>query len=323
MSLPWIEKYRPRKIDQLIINDTIHKKIMKMINDLEMPNLVITGIPGIGKTTTIKCLVHHLYGPHVKDAVLELNASDDRGIKTVQETITNFCKKKLDLNRDKKLYADHKIIILDEADNMTPKAQITISNLMEKYYDTTRFAFTCNSSADIIECIQSRCNIIRYIALTPEQMVKRLMHICKNEKVEYELEALNTIASISQGDIRTAINNLQLIYNCHKEILDEYVYRVCDKPQPDIINKIFVACLNKNLNTALKIFYELKNQGYVESDIILNMIFIIKSGKTTLTEPQKNIFMNIICNYAYIISKGFDSPLQMAGCISDMILSIE
>lgn len=323
-QIPWIEKYRPKKTDELILNETIQKKITKIINDKDMPNIIITGIPGIGKTTTIKCIVSKLYGHHVKDAVLELNASDDRGIRTVQDTITNFCKKKLDLNdEEEKRYADHKIIILDEADNMTQKAQITISSLMEKHHMTTRFAFTCNSSSDIIESIQSRCNIIRYMRLSNDQIISRLKFICDKENVPYEDEALETIALFSQGDIRSAINNLQMVYNCYREIIVDYIYIICDKPQPIIINKIFDSCVQKNYKQAVSTFIDLKNQGFMESDIILNMIYMIRNNKTNLNEKTKNLFLDIICHSAYIISKGFDSPLQITSCLANLISSLD
>ena len=323
-KIPWIEKYRPKKPEELILNEMLLKKINKIIADKDMPNIIITGIPGIGKTTTIKCIVGQLYGRYIKDAVLELNASDDRGIRAVQDTITNFCKKKLELNEQgEKKYADHKIIILDEADNMTQKAQISINNLMEKYHSTTRFAFTCNSSADIIESIQSRCNIIRYMRLTKEQMMKRLKYICQKEKVPHEDEALETIAMISQGDVRSAINNLQLVYCCYKEIIKEYIYTICDKPQPVILNKIFDACLEKNYKKAIQVFLQLKGQGFMESDIILNMIYMIRNEKTNLNEKQKILFLDKICYSAYIISKGFDSPLQLTSCIANLISCID
>ncbi len=329
-QIPWIEKYRPRKTDELILNETLLKKINKIIEDRDMPNLIITGIPGIGKTTTIKCIVQKLYGKYVKDAVLELNASDDRGIRAVQDIITNFCKKKLDLNDNNNMdgtgklrYATHKTIILDEGDNMTQKAQISINNLMEKYHSTTRFAFTCNSSSDIIESIQSRCNIIRYMRLTNDQIVKRLKYICEKERVPHEDEALEIIAMISHGDVRSAINNLQLVYNCYGDIIEDYIYTICDKPQPIIINKIFDACLEKNFKKAIDTFYKLKNQGFMESDIILNMISIIRNEKTNLNEKTKNLFLNKICNSAYIISKGFDTPLQLTSCIAELIACVD
>lgn len=97
-DVPWIEKYRPRHIDDLLLEENILSKIKKFIKDKDMPNLIIPGTPGIGKTTTIKCIARELYGPNAEEAVLELNASDDRGIKAVIDIITNFCTKKMDLN---------------------------------------------------------------------------------------------------------------------------------------------------------------------------------------------------------------------------------
>lgn len=324
--MPWIEKYRPKTVDDIVLDSMTLKKVHKILNDKHMPNLIITGLPGVGKTTTIKCIARSLYGKHMNDAVLELNASDDRGIKSVQEPIMNFCKKQLCLNDPDSVdikYAQHKIIILDEADNITPKAQALINNLMEKYHTTTRFAFTCNDSEDIIESIQSRCTIMKYSRLTKEQIVDRLKTICSCENVTYEKNSLETIASISLGDIRAAINNLQLIYNTCDEIPLDQVYAICDKPQPTIINNIFDACYKKDFKKAVQFAFELKNKGFNESDIILNMIQIIRNEKTNIDELTKIKFLDKICLSAYIISKGLDTPLQLTSCISSMISSIQ
>ena len=183
-------------------------KFYKIIGELDMPNCIITGNPGIGKTSTLACLAEHLYGPFKHEAVLELNASDDRGIKAVKDSIIHFCKKKLVIK--KKKYAKHKLVLLDEADNMTPKAQQLINNLMEQYIHTTRFTFTCNNSCDIIEAIQSRCIIFRYTRLQNDQIIDKLKNICILENVEYDIEGLETLTFLSQGDLRQAINNLQL-----------------------------------------------------------------------------------------------------------------
>jgi replication factor C subunit 2/4 len=320
--IPWIEKYRPRNIDNLVLDDTTKKKVNNIMHDKIMPNIIITGPPGVGKTTSINCIVRSLYGPYVNDAVLELNASDDRG-KAVYETIMNFCKKQLDLNeKHPGKYATHKIIILDEADNMTVKAQTLINNLMTKYHSTTRFAFTCNDSEDIIECIQSRCTIMKYFRLTKAQIVGRLTTICAKENVKYNDNALEIIASLSQGDVRHAINNLQLIHNCHGDIDADTIYTICDKPQPVIINNLFDACIKKDFKTAVKIAIDLKVTGFSESDIILNMIHVLRNEKTNLDELTTNKFLDKICLSAYIVSKGLDTPLQLSSCISTMISSL-
>ena len=163
-NLPWIEKYRPRTIDELVVDEVVKKRIRYYIDNKEIPDLLIAGIPGIGKTTTILCLASSILGPFIKTAVLELNASDERGIKTVEEEITNFCKRKITFSHANQ----HKIVMLDEVDNMTKKAQQKVNILMGMYHKTTRFAFTCNDSTKIIEGIQSRCTMLRYKRLGNE-----------------------------------------------------------------------------------------------------------------------------------------------------------
>ena len=190
LNTPWIEKYRPTKVEDLVLDNGTLNKIRKIVLDKTMPNIIITGVPGIGKTTTILCIAKNLLGKYFKEGVLELNASDERGVKTVQESIEYFCKKKLDIDDE---FSKHKIILLDEADNMTRKAQQAINNLMEQYHETTRFAFTCNNSSEIIEAIQSRCIIFRYCRLNHEQITNRLKTICALEKVEYTEDGLRKI----------------------------------------------------------------------------------------------------------------------------------
>jgi len=128
LNTPWIEKYRPVTIEDLVLDEGMFNKIAKILDDKDMPNMIITGVPGVGKTTTISCIAKNLLGKFYGEAVLELNASDDRGIKTVQESIEHFCKKKIYFDDT---IAQHKIVILDEADNMTIKAQQSIKNLMK------------------------------------------------------------------------------------------------------------------------------------------------------------------------------------------------
>jgi replication factor C subunit 2/4 len=317
---PWIEKYRPKVLEELILDSNTMLKISKIIADKDMPDMIATGVPGIGKTTTIRCIARGLFGKHANEAVLELNASDDRGIKAVQDTIKTFCKKKLDLNQGgEKKYAEHKIIILDEADNMTSKAQHLINTLMEKYHKTTRFAFTCNSSSDIIEAIQSRCLIFRYFRLNEKQVIDRLKVICERENISYDHDALVAIATISDGDMRKAINSLQLTYNAYNEIFTDYVYKVCDKPQPTIMKKIFSHCLKRDHVAAMQMMINLKESGYSGSDIVLGMLSTLKlSSFEDIDERIKIELIARICKTAYIISKGVDTILQLSSLIANL-----
>jgi replication factor C subunit 2/4 len=246
--------------------------------------------------------------------VLELNASDDRGIKTVQESIEYFCKKKINIEDG---YSKHKIILLDEADHLTKKAQQSINNLMEQYHETTRFAFTCNNSPQIIEAIQSRCTIFRYSRLTNEQMNTRLQKICDIEKVPHNEAGLNAIVTTAQGDLRQAINNLQLTYNGYINVIPENVYKLCDKPHPLIITNIIIACSKKDMKTALKYLNELRDKGYSSSDISASMVNTIKNiNKNIIDEDTKIKYMDEISRACLIISMGMNTPLQLTGCIA-------
>lgn len=319
--IPWIEKYRPKTVRDIMLDTGTQKKILNMVDNLEIPNIIITGSPGIGKTTTTQCISKSFYGKYVKDYVLELNASDERGIKIVQEIITDFCKKKfvVDDASDKK-YPDHKMIILDEADNMTPKAQRLINTLMETYHKTTRFAFTCNNSHDIIEAIQSKCIIFKYHKLSKKNIMDNLKNICEKEKLVYEDKAIEEVAVYSHGDMRTAINNLQLICNgCERKIMIEGVRKMCDRPQPHIIFDILKYCVEGDVYNAMKMANDLKISGYSGSDIMLAMFNTIKLMENTeFSEDTKLKLLDHVSKTAYIISKGIDTNLQITGCIAGM-----
>jgi len=320
LNKPWIEKYRPVKVEDLVLDNNTLNKIRKIVNDKVMPNIIITGVPGIGKTTTILCIAKNLLGKHFHEGVLEMNASDDRGVKAVHESIEYFCKKKLDIGNE---FARHKIVLLDEADNMTKKAQQSINNLMEQYHTTTRFAFTCNNSSEIIEAIQSRCIIFKYGKLTDAQMTDRLMKICQIENVPYTTEGLTAIVMTAQGDLRKAINNLQLTFNGYNYIIPDNVFKLCDKPHPLIIQNIFIACSKKDIKTALEILNSLYVDGYSSSDISAGMINTLKNiNKTIINEKVKIQYMDEISKACLVISRGMNTHLQLNGVIAALCKNI-
>ena len=179
LQLPWVEKYRPQVLSDIVGNKETIDRLQQIAKDGNMPHMIISGMPGIGKTTSVHCLAHELLGRSYADGVLELNASDDRGIDVVRNQIKHFAQKKLHLPPGK-----HKIVILDEADSMTAGAQQALRRTMELYSNSTRFAFACNQSNKIIEPLQSRCAILRYSKLSDEDVLKRLLQIIKLEDVK-------------------------------------------------------------------------------------------------------------------------------------------
>lgn len=321
-NLPWIEKYRPKNIDDVILDKNILIQIKKIISEKDMQNIIITGIPGTGKTTTIKCIGRALYGKFINSAVLELNASDDRGIR-VEEPITNFCKNMPLFGQD---VCKHKMIILDEADNITPKAQHAIIKKMKEYDATTRFAFTCNDSGKIIDAIQSRCIIFRYVRLTSKEMLQRLRFIAEKENFKIDDEILNEIIINSQGDMRTSINTLQKIHNSTDNVTIGNFYKICDKPQPMLLKNLLIACKEKNIQKSFNILGSLKDTGYSNSDIVLGIINFLKLNNmkyhnfNEINEHDKIVMFNKLCPTAYITSRGINTDLQLYSCISNIIL---
>jgi replication factor C subunit 2/4 len=310
-NTPWIEKYRPIAVDDILCDNYTLIKIKKIIETGDMPNIIITGIPGTGKTTTILSIVMNLYGENYEDYILELNASDERGIKVAQEEITHFCKKKINQDR-----YNHKIILLDEADHLTKKAQQIINNLMEEYHNNTRFAFTCNNSLKIIESIQSKSIILRYTRIRMEDVIKRLLTICIAENVKYNTNGIEKLALIANGDMRKAINGLQTIHNGFGKVIEKNVYKIFDYPKISTIENIINLCINKDFTAASSVIFDLKNSGNSSNDIILSLINVIKISNTD--EEIKINFIKELCDTCIIISKGISSNLQLISCIGRM-----
>ena len=232
-SIPWVEYYRPKKLDDIVGNSAAIQRFKVIGQNGNLPNLILTGPPGVGKTTSLLCLCRALLGDNLKEAVRELNASDDRGIDVVRQDIKQFAKRHINLPEGRQ-----KVIILDEADSMTEAAQQALRRIMEKYSNTTRFVFACNNSEKIIEPIQSRCAIVRFTRIEPSEIIPRLGEICKQEKCAVHPDGLSTIAEQCDGDMRTALNNLQATAIRFESITQENVLETIDVPSPGKINRM-------------------------------------------------------------------------------------
>ncbi len=176
--------------------------------------MLFYGPPGTGKTSTVLALAKELYGPElIKSRVLELNASDERGISIVREKVKDFARMQLSnppaQYRSKYPCPPYKIIILDEADSMTQDAQSALRRTMETYSKITRFCLICNYVTRIIDPLASRCSKYRFKSLDQGNAQKRLEEIAENEGVKVEPGAIETLIRCSEGDLRKAITFLQ------------------------------------------------------------------------------------------------------------------
>ncbi len=206
-NLMWTEKYRPKKLGEIVDQKEILRGISNLIKTPDIPHMLFAGPAGVGKTTAALCIAMELLGEDWRKNTLELNASDDRGIRMVRERVKEFAAS-IKLATDKE-FGKPKIIILDEADEMTSEAQTALRRIIEDSSKTTRFIIICNYLSQIIEPIQSRCVVFRFTRLPKEDIIGHLKTICEKEKIKYEEKAVAQIYEATGGDLRHSINIMQ------------------------------------------------------------------------------------------------------------------
>ncbi|WVQ68350.1 uncharacterized protein L199_006557 [Kwoniella botswanensis] len=309
-EMPWVEKYRPVLLDDIVGNTETVERLKVIAEDGNVPHIIISGMPGIGKTTSIHCLAHALLGDAYKEGVLELNASDERGIDVVRNKIKSFAQRKVTLPPGR-----HKIIILDEADSMTAGAQQALRRTMEIYSNTTRFALACNMSNKIIEPIQSRCAILRYSKLRDAEVLKRLKEICQMEDVKYNDQGLAALIFTAEGDMRQAINNLQSTYSGFGFVSQDNVFKICDQPHPIVIRQMIKDCQNGLVDDALARINDLWDQGYSAVDIVVSVFRVTK----TMDELQEYMKLEFIREIGWThmrILEGVGTLVQLGAMVA-------
>lgn len=287
---PWVEKYRPRTVNDVVEQNDVVEVMRQCLNGADLPNLLFYGPPGTGKTSTILAAARQLFGDIYKDRILELNASDERGIQVIREKVKNFAQfSASSIRPDGRPCPPFKIVILDEADSMTQAAQAALRRTMERETKTTRFCLVCNYVSRIIPPITSRCSKFRFRPLGNELIRERLQLICSEEKVSCSKDAMNCLVETSGGDLRRAITCLQ---SCSRlkgsgaEICAEDVQEVAGVVPVELVNRMLEVCRLNNYEMLTEFVDKLMQEGYCVAQLVEQLHEVVVFD-TNMTDTQK------------------------------------
>lgn len=315
--LPFVEKYRPTSLDDLVSQSHIVTTINRLIDANRLPHLLFYGPPGTGKTTTILALAQRLYGPAFSSMTLMLNASDDRGIDVVRDQIKNFA-------GTRKLFSTGvKLVILDEADAMTNDAQFALRRVIEKYVKNTRFCLICNYVSKIIPALQSRCTRFRFAPLARTAMESRLRYVVEKEGLVGRVSdgAVRAILTLSGGDMRKVLNVLQAAVSGYDAVDEDTIYAVTGNPRPAEVE----AVLNQLLTADFKAVYEylqgVLTSGHALGDLVTEVSrLVIVLG---LDPDIRGHLLEKLADIEYRLSFGTSEKLQGAAFVGAFVQARE
>jgi replication factor C small subunit len=308
----WAEKYRPKTLDGMVNQKEIVERLKSFVKSKNVPHCIFAGPPGTGKTTAALCLARDLYSDAYREHLMELNASDERGINVVRETVKTFARAR-SIGE-----IPFKIMILDESDNMTSDAQQALRRTMERYTETCRFILCANYSGKIIEPIQSRCAPFRFAFLPREEHDKYLKHIAENENVKLVKDGLDAIFEVCSGDLRKAINTLQAAASLNKPVDAKVVYSIAGRAHPADVQKMIEVAMSGNFIEARKQLRDMiQKYGVAGSDIIRQIHTEI--FRASIPEPWKIKLADVVGEIDYRLVEGADEEVQLSALLARLV----
>jgi len=308
----WAEKYRPKTLADIVDQKEIVERLKSFVRSRNAPHCIFAGPPGTGKTTAALCLSRDLYGDAYREHTMELNASDERGIDVVREKVKTFARVK-SIGE-----ITFKMMILDEADNMTSDAQQALRRTMERFTGTCRFVMCANYSGKIIEPIQSRCAPFRFTYLPREEHDTYLSEMAKKEQVKLSPEGLDAIFEVCGGDLRKAINTLQAAASLNKPVDAKVVYSITGRASPADVQKMIKTAMDGNFIEARKQLRDMiQKYGVAGSDIIRQIHSEI--FRADIPEPWKIKLADIIGEVDYRLVEGADEEVQLSSLLARLV----
>lgn len=308
----WVERYRPETIEDIIGHDEIKDRMREFVDDPEMPNLLFAGPQGVGKTAMIQAFCKEKYGDNWRNNMLEMNASDERGISDVRDKIKGFA-------RQGTVDADFKIIFLDEADQLTSDAQPALRRVMEDYSDVTRFILSCNYQNQIIDPLQSRCAPFYFSRLNEGEVQELIVDVLTGEGISYDEETVEKIAKEANGDGRRAINMLQVAVDLEdRELRGEWADVMVSTVSWETIRDIVDEAITGNLEDAMeKLDNEIIKDGVDHQTICDEFLREIKRRSDIPADARVKI-IDKIAETDYRIMYGANPHVQFHSLICDM-----
>ncbi|MEM2225242.1 MAG: replication factor C small subunit [Candidatus Caldarchaeum sp.] len=313
--LPWVEKYRPRRLDDVVNQEEVVATLKNVVATKNVPHMLFAGPPGTGKTATAHAFAQELFGPrYLEDGLfVEINASDERGIETIRERVKTYARTVPFRG------IGFRILLLDESDQLTDAAQHAFRRTMEQFSATCRFILAANYSNRIIEPIQSRCAVLRFKPLNMPMVEKMLRRISEAEKIVLDDSAVQAIYEFSLGDMRKAINILQSAASLSSKVDEKTVYKVMGLVSRGEVRRMLELALDGKFKEARDLLRELIYvKGHQAQDIISTMAREIPS--LNVSEDDKIKLVDILGETDYRISQGGTPEVQLQAFLAKLSL---
>ena len=303
----WVEKYRPKKIEDCILSEDLKSTFLEFVKKKEIPNLLLSGTPGTGKTTVARALCEEIGVDYII-----INGSDEgRQIDTLRNKIKNFAST-ISLTKE----ANHKVVIIDEADYMNAESvQPALRNFIETFFNNCRFIFTCNFKSRIIEALHSRCTVIDFRitngqkAKTAAKLMDRLSIILKDEGIEFDKKVLAEVIQKHYPDFRRTINELQR-YSVRGKIDSGILFSLKEENYKDLIVKL----KDKDFNGMRK--WVSQNLDHGPTHLFKEIYELLYLHLDPKSIPQAVL---IIAGYQYKAAFVADQEINMVACLTEIM----